>query len=82
MSALSDWLAKRQQPARYVVRIDGGEWQEVPVEGFIAAEKEAGFSGPGHQVGEPATYAFTGFFQHGLGFQAVRLKVEGKVLLQ
>jgi hypothetical protein len=76
------WLARQEKVASYAIRIDGGEWQEVPVEGFIAAEKEAGFNGPGHREGEPATYAFKGYFTRGIGYDAVRLSVEGKVLLQ
>lgn len=82
MNALLEWLAKREKVASYVIRIDGGGWQQVPVEGFIEAEKEAGFHGPGHRLGEPATYAFTGWFTHGLGYNARRIKVEGKTVLE
>lgn len=78
---LATHLAREGKVPRFAIRLDDGDWQDTTAEGYVAAEKEAGMTGPDHRDGQPATYAFVGYFTHGYGFNAVRIRVEGKVVL-
>jgi hypothetical protein len=79
---LLTWMERTSRPLGYTIRVDDGPPQEVTLLGYIEAEREAGFHGPGHAQGEPSTLAFVGRLTHGIGVHARSIKIEGKVLLQ
>lgn len=51
---------------KYYIQLLNGPWQEVSLEDYIKAEREAGFHGPD---GEPATSSFSsGVISGHMGF--------------
>lgn len=77
---LRRWSTTSSEPVGYAIAIDDGPWQDVPMEGYIAAEREAGFGGP--DTDTPATLAFVGRLTHGIGHAARSIRIEGKVVLR